>query len=106
MLNTLDSAWDLDKTLATEEKKLVIIRFGRDKNNECMKMDSILEKVEYTISNFAIIYTVDIDLVPEFNILYELYDDCTVMFFYRGRHMKIDLGTGNNNKINWALDNK
>lgn len=68
-----------------------------------MKMDAVLEKVEYIISNFADIYTVDIDTVPEFNILYELYDDCTVMFFYRGKHMKIDLGTGNNNKINWAL---
>lgn len=30
MLNKIESAWDLDKTLATEEKKLVIVRFGRD----------------------------------------------------------------------------
>ena len=34
---------------------------------------------------------------------YELYDPCTVMFFYRNKHMMIDLGTGNNNKLNWAL---
>lgn len=34
---------------------------------------------------------------------YELYDPCTVMFFFRNRHMMIDLGTGNNNKINWPL---
>jgi hypothetical protein len=25
------------------------------------------------------------------------------MFFYRNKHMMIDLGTGNNNKINWAM---
>lgn len=44
--------------------------------------------------------------MPDFNKMYELYDPCTVMFFYRNHHMMIDLGTGNNNKINWALENK
>jgi DIM1 family U5 snRNP protein len=38
--------------------------------------------------------------------MYELYDPCTVMFFYRNKHIMIDLGTGNNNKINWAMDDK
>jgi len=38
--------------------------------------------------------------------MYELYDPVTVMFFFRNKHMMIDLGTGNNNKINWVLDNK
>ena len=28
------------------------------------------------------------------------------MFFYRNKHMMIDLGTGNNNKINWPFNNK
>jgi DIM1 family U5 snRNP protein len=38
--------------------------------------------------------------------MYELYDPCTVMFFFRNRHIMIDLGTGDNNKINWPLSNK
>ncbi len=74
--------------------------------------------------------------------MYELYDPCTIMFFYRcvavlllnegngltledsNKHIMIDLGTGNNNKMcvvlppsttlhrltrpssNWAMDNK
>lgn len=38
--------------------------------------------------------------------MYELYDPCTVMFFFRNKHIMIDLGTGNNNKINWALGSK
>ena len=38
--------------------------------------------------------------------MYELYDPCTVMFFFRNKHIMIDLGTGNNNKINWAMDDK
>lgn len=38
--------------------------------------------------------------------MYELYDPCTVMFFFRNKHIMIDLGTGNNNKISWAFNNK
>ena len=46
---------------------------------------------------------VDISKVSDFNKMYELYDPCTTMFFYRNKHMMIDLGTGNNNKINWPM---
>lgn len=38
--------------------------------------------------------------------MYELYDPCTIMFFFRNKHIMIDLGTGNNNKINWAMTDK
>ena len=37
---------------------------------------------------------------------YELYDPCTIMFFFRNKHIMIDLGTGNNNKINWSIEDK
>ena len=56
------------------------------------------------VKNYAAIYLVDITEVSDFNKMYELYDPCTVMFFYRNKHIMIDLGTGNNNKINWALE--
>lgn len=36
--------------------------------------------------------------------MYELYDPCTVMFFFRNRHMMVDFGTGDNNKMKWAVD--
>jgi DIM1 family U5 snRNP protein len=52
------------------------------------------------------IYVVDIDEVPDFNNMYELFDPCTTMFFYRNKHIMVDLGTGDNNKINWALSDK
>lgn len=30
----------------------------------------------------------------------------TLMFFYRNKHMMIDTGTGNNNKVTWVLKEK
>src|SRR5579875_1992405 len=44
--------------------------------------------------------------VPDFNAMYELYDPCSIMFFFRNKHMMCDFGTGNNNKLNWVLEDK
>jgi U5 snRNP protein, DIM1 family len=71
-----------------------------------MKMDEVLYSIAEKVKNFAVIYLVDITLVPDFNKMYELYDPCTTMFFFRNKHIMIDLGTGNNNKINWPLEDK
>ncbi|CAK9156185.1 unnamed protein product [Ilex paraguariensis] len=80
---------------------------GQDfKSMDQKDMDEVLASVAETIKNFAVIYLVDITEVPDFNTMYELYDPSTVMFFFRNKHIMIDLGTGNNNKINWALKDK
>ncbi len=60
----------------------------------------------WQVKNFCVIYLVDITEVPDFNKMYELYDPCTIMFFFRNKHIMIDLGTGNNNKINWPMEDK
>ncbi|KAF8497788.1 mitosis protein DIM1-domain-containing protein [Russula emetica] len=102
----LPSGWHVDEAIKSEEDRVVVIRFGHDWDSQCMVMDETLYSVAEKVQNFAVIYLCDITEVPDFNKMYELYDPCTVMFFYRNKHIMIDLGTGNNNKINWAMDNK
>ena len=106
MLTHLINGWEVDCAILQEEERVVIMRFGSDKDPVCMQMDETLYKVAEDVKNFAVIYVVDIEEVPDFTTMYELYDPCTVMFFFRNKHMMIDLGTGNNNKINWALTDK
>ncbi len=106
LLTHLNTGWEVDQAILSEEKRLVIIRFGHDWDPQCMLMDEILYKVADLVRNIAVIFLVDITKVPDFNTMYELYDPVTVMFFFRNKHMMIDLGTGNNNKINWAMNNK
>ncbi|KAH9707256.1 mitosis protein dim1 [Citrus sinensis] len=103
---SIDLGWAVDQAILAEEERLVVIRFGHDWDETCMQMDEVLSSVAETIKNFAVIYLVDISEVPDFNTMYELYDPSTVMFFFRNKHIMIDLGTGNNNKINWALKDK
>ncbi|CBK24389.2 uncharacterized protein [Blastocystis hominis] len=102
----LHTAYAVDRAIQDETEKLVVIRFGHDNDRQCMLVDETLWKIADLVKNFVVIYLVDITEVPEFNAMYELYDACTIMFFFRNKHMMIDLGTGNNNKINWALTDK
>ncbi|KAJ9479156.1 Spliceosomal protein DIB1, partial [Pseudozyma hubeiensis] len=102
----LPTGWHVDQAILSEEDRVVILRFGRDTDPVCMEMDETLYKISTAVQNFAVIYLVDITQVPDFNKMYELYDACSTMFFYRNKHIMIDLGTGNNNKINWAITDR
>ena len=103
LLPHLGSGWAVDQAIINEESKVVCIRFGHDYDPTCMEMDECLADIAEDVRNFCTIYCVDISEVPDFNAMYELYDACSTMFFFRNRHIMVDLGTGNNNKINWAL---
>ncbi|KAK2830146.1 hypothetical protein Q5P01_018077 [Channa striata] len=106
MLPHLHNGWQVDQAILSEEDRVLVIRFGHDWDPTCMKMDEVLYSIAEKVKNFAVIYLVDITEVPDFNKMYELYDPCTVMFFFRNKHIMIDLGTGNNNKINWTIEDK
>ena len=106
LLPHLHTGWQVDQAILVEEERIVILRFGSDADETCMLMDEMLSKISERVKNWAAIYLVDIKQVPDFNTMYELYDPCTVMFFHRNKHIMVDMGTGNNNKINWPLTNK
>jgi thiol-disulfide isomerase/thioredoxin len=98
-LPKLPSGWHVDEAIKSEEDRVVVIRFGHDWDPQCMTMDETLYSVAEKVQNFAVIYLCDITQVPDFNKvraayadslscvehaqMYELYDPCTVMFFYR-----------------------
>nr|XP_039326053.1 thioredoxin-like protein 4A [Saimiri boliviensis boliviensis] len=100
----LHSSWQVDQAILSEEDHMVVICFCNDWDPACMKMDkvlySIIEKVKYS----AVIFLMYITKVSDFNKMYELYDPCTIMSFFRNKYIMIVLGTGN--KINWAMEDK
>jgi len=88
-----------------DDERVVVVRFGHDWDDTCLVVDEVLAGIAEKVKKFAVVYLVDTTEVPEFNTMYELWDDaCAVMFFYRNKHIMVDMGTGNNNKINWAFD--
>ena len=75
----------VDQAILAEEERLVVIRFGHDYDPTCMEMDEVLFGIAELVKNYAVIYLVDTAEVPDFNTMYELYDPCTVMFFFRNK---------------------
>lgn len=104
LLPHLHSGWDVDRMIVNEEKRVVVVRFGRDDDSTCMPMDECLSGIAESVKNFAVVYLVDVGEVKDFTEMYELYDPCTVMFFFRNKHIMIDLGTGNNNKLTTIVE--
>ena len=45
LIQQLNSGWEVDNAIMHEENKLVIIRFGKNTNSQCMQMDDVLFKV-------------------------------------------------------------
>ena len=69
-----------------------------------MVMDEALSKIADAVKAFAVVYLVDLAQVPDFNDMYELYNHpLHLLFFYRNRHIQVDLGTGDNNKVTWTM---
>ncbi|MCJ1385574.1 U4/U6-U5 snRNP complex subunit dib1 [Xylographa soralifera] len=106
VLPHLVTGWHVDQAIMSEEERLVVIRFGRDWDPDCMRQDEVLYRIADRVKNFAVLYVCDLDQVPDFKQMYELYDPVTLMFFFRNKHMMCDFGTGNNNKLNWVLEDK
>jgi hypothetical protein len=79
LLPHLHTAWHVDQAIMSEDDRVVVIRFGRDDDQQCLKQDEVLFRIAEKCKNFAVFYLVDIDEVPEFNKMYELYDPCTGM---------------------------
>ncbi|MCO5558465.1 hypothetical protein L7F22_012048 [Adiantum nelumboides] len=102
----LHPAWAVHQALLNKEERAIVIRFGLDWDQLWMKMDAVLTSITASIAKFAVIYVVDITKVPDFIITYELYNPCTVVFFFCKVPVLIDLGTSNDRKINWALKDK
>ena len=82
LLPHLKHAYAVDQAIVHDQERVVVIRFGHDENSTCMVVDEALYSISEDVKLFAVIYVVDITLVPEFNEMYELEDECSVMFSF------------------------
>lgn len=88
VLPHLVTGWHVDQAIMSEEERLVIIRFGRDWDPDCMRQDEVLYRKKFLapsmrpgliwyflgiadrVKNFAVIYVCDLDQVPDFKQMY------------------------------------
>lgn len=76
VLPHLVTGWHVDQAIMSEEERLVIIRFGRDWDPDCMRQDEVLYRIAERVKNFAVIYVCDLDQVPDFKQMYGMQSPC------------------------------
>jgi hypothetical protein len=54
VLPHLRTGWHVDQAILSEEDRLVVIRFGRDSDPDCMRQDEVLFKIADKVKNFAV----------------------------------------------------
>lgn len=63
----LPSGWHVDEAIKSEEDRVVVIRFGNDANEQCMRMDETIHSIYERLDRYAVFYLVNIVDVPDFN---------------------------------------
>ncbi|KAJ4461331.1 putative Tubulin polyglutamylase TTLL5 [Paratrimastix pyriformis] len=88
----------IDGVLRGTRDRLVVLRFGRESDPECMLLDDILGKSERLVANMAVIYLIDVDAVPVYTQYFDITRTPAVIFFFNAQHMKVDYGTPDHTK--------
>lgn len=60
VLPHLRTGWHVDQAILSEEDRLVVIRFGRDHDPDCMRQDEVLYKIADKVKNFAVCPPLDL----------------------------------------------
>lgn len=73
VLPHLRTGWHVDQAILSEEDRLVVIRFGRDHDPDCMRQDEVLYKIADKVKNFAVrIHLITLFLLPPVSFVVEL----------------------------------
>ncbi|CAA6670300.1 unnamed protein product [Spirodela intermedia] len=100
LLPTLTRKREVDTIIRDTLDKVLILRFGRASERECVHLDEILYKSCRDVSKFATIALVDAD-AEEIQV-YIKYFDITMLpstvFFFNAHHMKMNSGSADHTK--------
>ncbi|XP_058067894.1 uncharacterized protein LOC131217136 isoform X1 [Magnolia sinica] len=100
ILTTLTKKREVDAIIRDTIDKVLVLRFGRSSEAQCLQLDDVLAKSSREVSKFATIALVDID--SEEIQVYVKYFDITLIpstvFFFNAHHMKMDSGTADHTK--------
>ncbi|KAF7684720.1 Spliceosomal protein DIB1 [Astathelohania contejeani] len=102
MLNNLSTEFDLQFTIKNEKNKLLAIRVGNPNHSSSLILDSLLLECLRPLSRYVSIYTYNKPFITDIS------DEPLngIICFYNGKHIKIDCSTGNNNTIDFVLNDK
>mmetsp|Transcript_48845 Transcript_48845/g.109845 ORF Transcript_48845/g.109845 Transcript_48845/m.109845 type:complete len:143 (-) Transcript_48845:84-512(-) len=100
------TAFSVDQAVTGEQSKVVCLRLGTDWDPNCMKMDEVLAGAMPSLETLCNIYAVDVREVPECVSEFQLSEPMTLIFFFRGKPLRVDLGAGATPKLTSVIENR
>ncbi|XP_031555767.1 thioredoxin-like protein 4B [Actinia tenebrosa] len=99
LLQRLKTKKDVDNAIKNTEDKVLVLRFGKEKDAVCMQLDDILSKTSQELARMADIFIVDVDDVPVYTKYFDITLIPATILFFNGQHMKVDYGTPDHTKF-------
>lgn len=90
-LTPITSATVLDETLLAETDRAIVIRFGRRHDPLTQQADEQLARAAAELEDILHAFTVDLDDVQDFTVMYQLADPVSVMCFYRNKPLLLEV---------------
>lgn len=94
MLTTLSQKKEVDSIIRDTIDKVLVLRFGRESDPNCLHLNQILSKAAREVSKFATVALVDVDS-PDIQVYVKYFDITLIpstLFFFNAHHMKMDSG--------------
>ncbi|KAK2144104.1 hypothetical protein LSH36_785g02013 [Paralvinella palmiformis] len=99
MLTKLSTKREIDEVIQNTEDLVLVLRFGRENDSTCLRLDDILAKASAELAKMAAIYIVEIDQVPVYAQYFDISLIPATVFFFNAQHMKVDWGTPDHGKF-------
>jgi DIM1 family U5 snRNP protein len=92
----LKTDYSIDQAILDQNFKIVVLKFSLNLNETKFKsIFSIAKKISKNIQMF----TIDVKKVKEFDSMYEIKNEDSLIFYFSNRRISIDTNSGNNNKL-------
>ncbi|CAD5124791.1 DgyrCDS13053 [Dimorphilus gyrociliatus] len=105
-LPSLKSKSEIDEAIMNTKDLVLVLRFGKEDDGECMKLDHVLSKAAPLLTNMARIYQIDVKSSEVYNNYFDISYIPATIFFFNAQHIRIDWGTPDQTKLIGSLSSK
>jgi DIM1 family U5 snRNP protein len=92
----LKTDYSIDQAILDQNFKIVVLKFSLNLNEA--KFKSIFSIAKKNLKNIQM-FTIDVKKVKEFDSMYEIKNEDSLIFYFSNRRISIDTNSGNNNKL-------
>ena len=101
----LKTDYAVDQAILDQIYKIIILNFKKNYSIKETKFNRKFLKFKANEKERFDLYIINMQKVKEFNLMYEIKNTSSLVYFYNNKKVLIDSGTGDNNKLSGLISN-